>query len=107
MGMDIDVIAGYGFYVKEENVKDIQVFFDIETEDWDNKIYNGEIFCITNDLYKVEHGGSALSGEEWFYIVLRDSSVDGLYDRITEFKNILIDKKLEYKIELIKDFWES
>lgn len=36
-----------------------------------------------------------------------NETIKGLSKRIDKFKTLLLDKKLDYNITLIKDFWES
>lgn len=104
MGVDIGVIAGYGFELSQSEVEKLLLSrglvedecYEEEYSEWINQGIN-ELFSDNEALYSIEEGGGAYGDDaSYFAIINHRVGVDSLELQIKTLEQMFVGKKVGF-----------
>ena len=104
MGVDIGVIAGYGFELAEHEVEELLLARGVERvelyeAEYNTWLYEGikEVYEDNEALFTIEYGGGHFGGDNrYFAIINHNFKKDSLELQVMTIERMFVGKKVEF-----------
>ena len=104
MGVDIGVIAGYGFELSQSEVEELLLCRGLVKDEFYEEEYNEwlsegicELFSDSDALYCIKHGGGAYGDDPVYFVIINHRvGLDSLELQIKTLEQIFVGKKVEF-----------